>query len=85
MLPSLLSLAEMSPETAELVVTMNRLGAQRNAPILASMYRHLAHWPPYLALAWTMIAPLDADTRLDDNAKPAQDAALSLEGSPVRE
>jgi hypothetical protein len=65
-LPSLLSLAEMSPETAELVVTMNRLGAQRDAPILASMYRHLAHWPPYLALAWTMIAPLDADARLDD-------------------
>jgi hypothetical protein len=65
-LPSLLSLAEMSPETAELVVTINRLGAQRDAPILASMYRHLAHWPPYLALAWAMIAPLDADARLDD-------------------
>jgi hypothetical protein len=64
-LPSLLSLAEMSSETAELVVTINRLGAQRDPPILASMYRHLAHWPPYLALAWTMIAPLDADTRLD--------------------
>ena len=29
-------------------------------------YRHLAHWPPYLALAWAMIAPLDADARLDD-------------------
>ena len=66
MLPSLLSLAEMSPETAELVVTINHLGAQSDAPILASMYRHLAHWPPYLALAWTMIAPLDADARLDD-------------------
>jgi hypothetical protein len=26
----------------------------------------LAHWPPYLALAWTMMAPLDADSRLDD-------------------
>jgi hypothetical protein len=65
-LPSLLSLAEMSPETAELVVTINRLGSQRDAQILASMYRHLAHWPPYLALAWTIIAPLDADTRLDD-------------------
>jgi hypothetical protein len=65
-LPSLLSLAEMSPETTELLATINRLGAQRDAPILASMYRHLAHWPPYLALAWTMIAPLDADTRLDD-------------------
>jgi hypothetical protein len=65
-LPSLLGLAEMSPETAELVVTMNRFGAQRDAPMLASMYRHLAHWPPYLALAWAMIAPLDADARLDD-------------------
>ena len=65
-LPSLLSLAEMSPETAELVVTINRLGAQDDAPILASMYRHLAHWPPYLALAWAMIAPLHSDTRLDD-------------------
>ena len=65
-LPSLLSLAEMSPETAELVVTINRLGAQDDAPILASMYRHFAHWPPYLALAWAMIAPLDADARLDD-------------------
>jgi hypothetical protein len=65
-LPSLLSLTEMSPETAKLVVTINHLGGQRDAPILASMYRHLAHWPPYLALAWTMIAPLDADTRLDN-------------------
>jgi hypothetical protein len=64
-LPPLLSLEEMSSETAALVVTMNRLGAKRDASILASMYRHLAHWPPYLALAWTMIAPLDADSRLD--------------------
>jgi hypothetical protein len=65
-LPPLLSLAEMSPETAKLVMTMNRLGAQRDDSILASMYRHLAHWPPYLALAWTVIAPLDEDARLDD-------------------
>jgi hypothetical protein len=64
-LPSLLSLEEMSSETAKLVMTMNRLGAKHDASILASMYRHLAHWPPYLALSWTMIAPLDADSRLD--------------------
>ena len=37
---------------------MNRLGAQRDDSILASMYRHLAHWPPYLALAWTLMALL---------------------------
>jgi hypothetical protein len=64
-LPPLLSLEEMSSETAKLVMTMNRLGAKPGDSVLASMYRHLAHWPAYLALAWTMIAPLDADSRLD--------------------
>ncbi len=80
-LPSLLSLAEMSPETAELVVTMNRLGAQGDASILASMYRHLAHWPPYLALAWTITAPLGADHRLD---RAIMDALAKGRGSARR-
>src|ERR1700746_2315624 len=42
-----------------------RIGAKRDDAILASMYRHLAHWPAYLALAWTMLAPLAAGARLD--------------------
>jgi hypothetical protein len=65
-LPPLLSLSELSPATAELVLTMNRIGAKRDDAILASMYRHLAHWPAYLALAWTMLAPLASGARLDD-------------------
>ena len=28
------------------------------------MYRHLAHWPPALALAWTVLAPPAAEGRL---------------------
>jgi hypothetical protein len=64
-LPSLLDLAEMSPSTAELVLAINGLGAKHRKPILASMYRHLAHWPAYLALAWTVLAPLELDRRLD--------------------
>lgn len=64
-LPPLLSLSELSPATAELVLIMNRIGAKRDDAILASMYRHLAHWPAYLALAWMMLAPLAAGTRLD--------------------
>jgi hypothetical protein len=64
-LPSLLDLTDLSSETTELVLAMNRLGARHDASILASMYRHLAHWPPYLALAWTVLAPLDADNRLE--------------------
>ena len=64
-LPALLDLEEMSPTTAELVLAMNRIGASNDAPVLASMYRHLARWPAYLALAWTMVAPLESNIRLD--------------------
>jgi hypothetical protein len=64
-LPPLPSMAELAPTTAELVRILNRLGTRRDNPILASMYRHLAYWPAYLALAWTLIAPLDADGSLD--------------------
>lgn len=64
-LPPMLALSDMSPSTAEVVLAINRLGAIRREPILASMYRHLAHWPAYLALVWTMLAPLKFDRRLD--------------------
>ena len=64
-LPPLLALVDMSPMTAELVVAVNELGAIHREPLFASMYRHLAHWPAYLALAWTMLAPLEIDQRLD--------------------
>jgi hypothetical protein len=64
-LPPLLELAEMSPSTAELVLSINGFGAIHRQPILASMYRYLAHWPVYLALVWTALAPLDFDRRLD--------------------
>lgn len=64
-LPKLLTLDEMAPTTATLVRTLNGLGTRRPDAILASMYRHLAHWPTYLALAWALAAPLDADGRLE--------------------
>ncbi len=70
-LPKLLAMEEMAPATAQLVLALNRLGAQRDDPILASMYRHLAHWPSYLALAWTLVAPLQVDGRLDGAIREA--------------
>ena len=57
-LPALLSMTDLVPATAELVLTLNRLGTRRGNPLLASMYRHLA-------LAWAMIAPLDTDGSLE--------------------
>lgn len=57
-LPRLLSLTDMAPEVAAVVLALNRIGADREQPLLASMYRHLAHWPPVLALSWTLLAPV---------------------------
>jgi hypothetical protein len=64
-LPTLPSLAEMAQPTIDLVLIFNRLGTRRETPILASMYRHLAYWPTFLALSWALIAPLDTDGLLD--------------------
>ncbi|WP_374446663.1 hypothetical protein [Stella sp.] len=63
-LPRLLARAEMSPEAAVLVGRLDALGRRPDERIVASMYRHLAHWPAYLALSLVQLAPLAADGRL---------------------
>ena len=50
-LPKLLDLTDMQTGTAALVTGLNGLGTRRPAAVLASMYRHLAHWGPYLSFA----------------------------------
>jgi hypothetical protein len=74
-LPRLLDLTDMQAETATLVVALNGFGTRRPGAVLASMYRHLAHWPPYLSFAWLLLAPLDADGRLATAIERAQRAA----------
>jgi hypothetical protein len=64
-LPPLPGLDALPAPVGSLVLTLNRLGTRRDAPVLASMYRHLAYWPAYLALGWALIAPLDADGSLE--------------------
>jgi hypothetical protein len=76
-LPPLLALPDMSTSTAELVLAINGLGAMYREPILASMYRHLAHWPAYLALVWTVLAPVKFDQRLD---RAIEDAIAQARG-----
>lgn len=64
-LPRLPSMADLPGETAALVAALNAFGTRRSKPILASMYRHLGYWPPYLALAWQILAPLELGGQLD--------------------
>ena len=74
-LPRLLNLTDMEAGTAALVVALNGLGTRRPDAVLASMYRHLAHWPSYLSFAWLLLAPLDADGRLATAIQQARRAA----------
>ncbi len=74
-LPKLLDLADMQAGTAALVTALNGFGTRRPGAVLASMYRHLAHWPPYLSFAWLLLAPLDSDGRLASAIQQAQRAA----------
>jgi len=81
-LPPILSLDTVAPETAALVMAINRLGARGREHILVSMPRHLAYWPGFLAIYWSVIAPFDADGRLaeciDRVFADAQDRAARL-------
>lgn len=64
-LPRLLSEGDVTAATWALVRAINRLGARPDEPILATMYRHLAHWPGLLALMHAGWAPLAEDGRLE--------------------
>ena len=72
-LPKLLTLDEVAADTADLMRRINLLGDRDQGRIVASMYRHLAHWPGFLALSYAHLAPLAADGRLEDMAAQAID------------
>ncbi|MDA1100115.1 MAG: hypothetical protein O2967_14140 [Proteobacteria bacterium] len=62
-MPALLTLDVLAPPVRALVEDLNRIGGREE--ILASMYRHLANWPAYLALVHALIAPFGAEGRLE--------------------
>jgi|APCry1669189241_1035207.scaffolds.fasta_scaffold10681_2 hypothetical protein len=81
-LPPLPSLDAMPSHVAALVVRLNLFGTDAAAPILASMYRHLSYWPPYLGLVWSALAPMQASRALHaaiaDTARQARATAAGI-------
>lgn len=63
--PELPPMDALDPEVAALVEELNTFGEDTEPQLIASMYRHLAYWPSYLALVRTMLAPLQRDGRLN--------------------
>jgi hypothetical protein len=64
-LPPLASEADVSTETWQRVLRLNRFGDRAEPLILASMYRHLAHAPAFLQRLEAALAPSQADGSLD--------------------
>ncbi|NQW10668.1 MAG: hypothetical protein HQ481_12405 [Alphaproteobacteria bacterium] len=63
-LPPILSEGDVTPETWALIEALNRLGARPDEPIMASLWRHLGHWPGLLALTHAALAPRELDGSL---------------------
>jgi hypothetical protein len=64
-LPMLASEGDVSPETWQRVLRLNRFGDTERPLILASMYRHLAHAPAFLERLEAVLEPVQADGTLD--------------------
>ena len=82
-LPPLPAMEALSPDVRALVLALNELGNGGDT-VVASLYRHLACWPGYLALAWVQLAALDRDGRLAAavaaGAGAAREASAGLVG-----
>ena len=64
-IPELPPMDALDPEVAALVEELNAFGEDTEPQLIASMYRHLAYWPAYLALVRTMLVPLQREGRLN--------------------
>jgi hypothetical protein len=62
-LPPLPPLDALDPQLRYLVEILNDLG-ETDGRVIASMYRHLAFWPGYLALIWVQLSAASEDGRL---------------------
>ena len=63
-LPPLPAMATLQPAVQRLIAELNSFGEDGAPFLIASMYRHLAYWPSFLAIIRTLLAPLQADQSL---------------------
>lgn len=58
-LPSLPVKNDLSPQVWALLENLNRFGSVADQPGLATIWRHLAHWPGFLSVVHASLAPLE--------------------------
>ena len=74
-LPPLLMQADMDADTWMLLQHLNRFGAVPGEPGLATVWRHLAHWPGLLAVIHTALAPFQQDGTIERSIQQVLDIA----------
>ena len=63
-LPSVLEEQDVSSSAWSLVNALNALGSTPNQPGLATLWRHLAHWPGFLEVVHEAFAPLQENQEI---------------------
>lgn len=66
-LPPLLTQGDMDEKIWDLLHELNQYGASPDEPGLASLWRHLAHWPGLLTLIHAGLGPLQKDGSIDQS------------------
>ncbi|RAI01599.1 hypothetical protein DLJ53_09250 [Acuticoccus sediminis] len=61
-IPPIVAMDAMDEPTRHMVLALTRMGdvGPADSGIVPSLYRHLAHWPPYLGLVLAVLVPLDS-------------------------
>jgi len=78
-LPRLLPQAEILPEVWKLLLAINRFGSV-NGGGLATLWRHLAHWPGLLSVLQASLAPLHRIGNLEKSVCAVHEQSQKLAG-----
>ena len=74
-LPVLLEQNDILPSTWHLLNEINRFGASPDEPGLATLWRHLAHWPDVLSVIHSGLAPLQENGTIANAVSNALEVA----------
>ena len=83
-LPPLPPMSDLDQHVQELVQYLNNI-CEEDGRIIASMYRHLAYWPGYLGLIYTLLSPYEHDTHIKLTIASVRSEAYSIGASIAHE
>lgn len=76
-LPPMIDITEMEPGTAAIVRELLKWRDSSEKPSVPSLYRHLAHWPAFLALSVVILDPVLANGELMHALKALRSSAMT--------